>query len=145
MDTVKKTRRHSNCPYKNTVHHWQKEINKKLTRERLDPRDGHLRSFSEVLDDVLRVHAVLNEGLALAEELPGEDDDGRGSVSDFRVLRLRDVHQGFGRRVHDVEELHDRGAVVGDGGGAAVIVYELVQSARALWRDGWTCGEREWG
>jgi hypothetical protein len=98
-----------------------------------------------VLDDVLRVHAVLDEGLALAEELPGEDDDGGGPVSDFRVLRLCNVHQGFGRRVHDVEELHDGGAVVGDGGGAAVVVHELVQSARALWVDGWRCGERGWG
>jgi hypothetical protein len=47
--------------------------------------------------------------------------------------------------VHDVEELHDGGAVVGDGGGAAVVVHELVQSARALWVDGWRCGERGWG
>lgn len=47
------------------------------------------------------------------------------------VLRLGDVDEDFGSGVDDVEELHDGGAVVGDGDGAFVVVDELVHAAGA--------------
>ena len=71
---------------------------------------------------------LLDEGLALLEELAGEDDDGGGAVAHLGVLALGDVYEGLGRGVHDVEQLHDGGAVVGDGGGAPRVNHELVHS-----------------
>ena len=38
------------------------------------------------------------------------------------VLRLGDVDEDSGGGVNDVEELHDGGAVVGDGDGSLVVV-----------------------
>eukprot|EP00982_Pelagococcus_subviridis_P006518 30146-Pelagococcus_subviridis.AAC.3 len=44
----------------------------------------HARGGAEPLDDVLRVHAVLDERLRLAEELSGEDDDRGRAVAHLR-------------------------------------------------------------
>jgi hypothetical protein len=62
------------------------------------------------------VHAVLHEHLGLLEQLRREQRHRGGAVADLGVLRARDVNQRLGRGVHDVEQLQDLGAVVGDGG-----------------------------
>jgi len=49
----------------------------------------------------------------------------------LRILRLSDVDKDFGGRVDDVKELHDGGAIVGDGDISLVIVDQLVHAARA--------------
>ena len=83
------------------------------------------------LDDDLRVHALLDVGLALAQELAGEQHDARRAVADLGVLRHRDLHERHGGRVHDLQQLHEGRAVVGDRDGALVVVDELVHAARA--------------
>ena len=45
------------------------------------------------------------------------------------VLGAGDVDEDLGGGVDDVEELHDGGAVVGDGDAALVVVDELVHSS----------------
>lgn len=58
--------------------------------------------------------------------------DGREkNVSYLGVLGLGDVDEDLGGGVEDVEELHDGGAVVGDGDGAVGVVDELVHAAGA--------------
>lgn len=81
--------------------------------------------------DGLRVHALLDKRLHRAQQLAREEDDGRRAVADLGVLRERHVDERLGRRVHDLQQLHDGRAIVGDGDPAAVVVDELVAPARA--------------
>ena len=60
-----------------------------------------------------------------------KNDDGGGSVSDFGVLTLRDVNEGLRSRMNDVQQLHDRRAVVWDRRRAAAVDHQLVHAARA--------------
>ena len=100
-----------------------------LHAQLVDAVDGELGGLAEGLDDQSGVHALVDEGLALLEELAGEDDHRGGAVADLGVLGLGDVDQRLGGRVDDVEELHDGCAVVGDGGLALVVHHELVHAA----------------
>lgn len=65
-------------------------------------------------DDDLRVHAVLDKGLGLLQQLGGEQRHRRRAVADLGVLRARNVDQRLRRGVHHVQQLQDLGAVVGD-------------------------------
>lgn len=68
-----------------------------------------------------RVHTFLNEFLGLLEELAGHEHDGGSSITDLVILRLGDVDEGLGSRVHNVEELNQSGAIIGDGDTSAVV------------------------
>lgn len=74
---------------------------------------------------------ILNEALALPEQLRREQDDARRTVSDLRVLSARNVDERLGRRVHDLEELQNRRAVVRDGRLPVRGHDELVHPARS--------------
>jgi len=78
-------------------------------------------SFTETLDNNLRVHAFLNELLGILEELSSGEDDGGGTISDFVVLGLGDIDQGLGGGVDNVEEADKSGTIVGDGDGASTV------------------------
>jgi len=52
--------------------------------ELLDLGDGEARRLAEGLDDVLRVHTVLHERLALAQELASQDYHRGGAVANLR-------------------------------------------------------------
>lgn len=56
-----------------------------------------------------------DELLGLAQDLGGEDGDGRRAVADLVVLDLGDVDEDLGGRVVEGDALEDGGAVVGDG------------------------------
>jgi hypothetical protein len=48
------------------------------------------------------VYAVLHELVAAAEQLGGDEDDGRGAVADLLVLLLSEVDEDLAGRVLDV-------------------------------------------
>jgi hypothetical protein len=75
------------------------------------------------------MHVFFDKRLRLAQKLCAEKHDRCGAVTDFGVLRERDVHERLGCRVHDVEKVHDRGAVVRNRRLVAR-VDELVHAAR---------------
>eukprot|EP00966_Prymnesium_polylepis_P038817 900743-Prymnesium_polylepis.2 len=56
-------------------------------RQLVQSLDRELRRLAERLDDDLRVDALLNVGLGLAQELAGEEHDAGRAVAHLRVLR----------------------------------------------------------
>lgn len=74
--------------------------------------EGGAAYGAECLDDDLRVHAVLDERLGLAQKLARQHDHRGGAVAHLGVLRARDVDERLRGRVHDIEQLHERRAVV---------------------------------
>lgn len=66
------------------------------------------------VDDGLGVDLLVDQALGLAEELGGENGHGGGSISNFVVLHLGDVHENFGGGVVEGDGFEDGGAVVGD-------------------------------
>ena len=95
---------------------------------------GHrqLARLAQALDDQVRRDAVLDEGLALLQKLARQNRHRCGSVAHFGILRPRNVHKHLGGRVHNVQELENRGAVVGNGGFAA---GRLDQDVRSKWAE----------
>ena len=92
---------------------------------------GWLRRAGGVCAEVthLRVHALLDVGLALAQELAREQHNARRAIADLRILRHGDLHERDGGGVHDLQQLHERRAVVRDGHRPLVVVDELVHAA----------------
>mmetsp|Transcript_9374 Transcript_9374/g.23003 ORF Transcript_9374/g.23003 Transcript_9374/m.23003 type:complete len:450 (+) Transcript_9374:701-2050(+) len=84
--------------------------------ERRDLVDSEPTRFAERLDHSRRRDALFDEGLELRQDLGRQKHHRGGPVSHRGVLAHRDVDEGLGRRVGDLEELHDRGSVVADGG-----------------------------
>lgn len=82
-------------------------------------------------NQILRVNSILNKRLGLPQELGRKQNHSGGTVADFRVLWLGDVNENLGGGMDDVEKLHDGGAVVRDGNGALVVVYQLVHPSGA--------------
>ncbi|SGY78719.1 BQ5605_C008g04924 [Microbotryum silenes-dioicae] len=80
------------------------------------------------LDNDMRAHAVLDKGLALPQQLSGQQDDAGRAIADFRILRSSDIDQGLGGGVNDLEEFEYGRSVVGDGGLAVVADDELVHA-----------------
>lgn len=55
-----------------------------------------------------------NKALCLSEQLASKDTDTGGSVADFIVLGLRNVHQDLGSRVLCVNGFQDSCTVIGN-------------------------------
>jgi len=68
--------------------------------------------LSITLDDDLGVHALLDEGLSLFEELTGGDNDRCGTISDFIVLRLGNIDEGLGSWMNDIKEANKSSAII---------------------------------
>ena len=66
--------------------------------------------------------------LGAFEELGGEDDDGGGTVTDLVVLLVGDLAQELRRRVLDIEQLQNCGAVISNGGLASLVDQHFVQT-----------------
>mmetsp|Transcript_1370 Transcript_1370/g.4189 ORF Transcript_1370/g.4189 Transcript_1370/m.4189 type:complete len:606 (+) Transcript_1370:131-1948(+) len=92
--------------------------------------DRQARRAPHAAHDGLRVQAVLDERLHLLEDLAAEEHHGRRAVANLRVLRHANLRQHARRGVNNVQQLHNRRAVVGDGDSLAV-VHQLVHAARA--------------
>ena len=75
--------------------------------------------------------SVLDEALALSEQLCSEEDDARRAVSNLRVLRARNVDERLGSGVHDLEELENRRTIVRDRGLPVSGHNELVHPTRS--------------
>jgi len=71
--------------------------------QRSHARHGRLCRCPVRAHDGARVHAVLDEGLGLAQQLGRQQDHGGRAVAHLGVLRKRDIHQGLGRRVHHIQ------------------------------------------
>jgi len=69
-------------------------------------------SFTETLDNNLRVHAFFNEVFGNLEELSSGKDDGGGTISDFVVLGLGDIDESLGGGVDNVEETDKGGSII---------------------------------
>jgi hypothetical protein len=76
-------------------------------------------SFTETLDNNLRVHAFLDELLSSLEELSSGENDGGGTISDFVILGLGDIDEGLGGGVDNIEETDKSGTIIGNGDGAS--------------------------
>lgn len=61
------------------------------------------------------VYTVLHQLVSATEQLCGDEDDGGSAVANLLVLLLCEVDEDLAGRVIDIEELEDRGSVVGDG------------------------------
>ena len=83
-----------------------------LDRDLLDLVDGHSRAVAQRLDYELRVHALLDERLQVAQYLGREQHHARRAVAHLGVLRLGYVHQSATGRMHDLEQIHDRRSVI---------------------------------
>eukprot|EP00962_Isochrysis_galbana_P026096 scaffold8069_cov126-Isochrysis_galbana.AAC.13 len=92
-----------------------------VDRELVELLCGEADGLAVGLDDDLRVHPLLDERLGLAQELTRQQHDRGGAIAHLRVLRHGDLHQRVRRRVHDLELLHQGGAVVGDGDAAILV------------------------
>jgi len=66
--------------------------------------------------------------------LSSKDDDAGGAVSHLGILRLGNVHQSLCSRMDHVQQLHDGGAVVADGGLAPGVHDQLVHASRTQGR-----------
>lgn len=87
----------------------------RVDRNLADLIHRHHTRPSQALDDDLTADALLDLLLDLLQNLARQHHHRRRAVAHLGVLRARDVHQDARRRVHDVEQLHHRRAVVGDG------------------------------
>ena len=77
-----------------------------VDRDLLDLVDGHLRSFSQALDDDLCADTLLDVLLDLLEDFSSQNHDGGCSVSNFGILRAGDVDEDTCGGVNDIEELN---------------------------------------
>lgn len=68
----------------------------------------------ERVGDDRRVDAVGQEDVALFQESARNDDDGGGTVTSGRVLRLGELDEHLGGGLEDLHLVEDGGAVVGD-------------------------------
>lgn len=84
--------------------------------EKIKASTDQCAGFPVAFHDDVGADTFFDERLALSQQLGAENDYTRCAVSDFCVLRSRDVDEGLGGRMNDLEELHDRRAVVGDRG-----------------------------
>lgn len=75
--------------------------------------------------------AVLHELVCPPEELCGNKDDRRGSVTDFLVLLLGKVDEDLSGGVFNVEQGEDGGAVVGHRHISNVVDHHFIQTAGA--------------
>ena len=66
--------------------------------------------------------------LGAFEELGGEDDDGGGTVTNLVVLLVGNLAQELRRRVLDIEQLQNCGAVIGNSGLASLVDQHFVQT-----------------
>jgi len=73
--------------------------------------------------------SVFNEMLDSLEHLCGQQDNGGSTISNFRVLRHRDVYKCFCRWMDNIKQAHDSGAIITDGGLLA-IKDKFVHTAR---------------
>ena len=94
----------------------------------LDAIQAHLEGLSVTSNDDGRVHAFLDEGLGLTEELSGGEHDGSGAITDLVVLGLGDVDESLGGGVNDIKKSNKGGAIVGDGN-ATSVMDKLVHSS----------------
>mmetsp|Transcript_23519 Transcript_23519/g.52863 ORF Transcript_23519/g.52863 Transcript_23519/m.52863 type:complete len:212 (+) Transcript_23519:411-1046(+) len=92
--------------------------------------DCQSRRFPVALDDDLRMNTLLDVLLGLLQELTGQHYDTCCSISSLIVLRLRNVNHRLRSRMHNIQSLHDRCAIVGDDN-LAISVDELVHAARS--------------
>ena len=97
----------------------------------LDLVDGHGARPPQALDDGLAADSLLDVLLDLLQNLSGQHNDRRGSVSDLSVLRAGNVGEDAGGGVDNVEQLHDGGAVVGDGLSAILVDQQQVTAVGA--------------
>lgn len=94
-----------------------------------------LASFSDGANEKLWMDTVLDEWLHLLQNFGGQNDDRRGSVSDFSVLRTSDINHCGGGREDNIQKLQNCGSIVGDRRGSLAIDDELVE---ATWTQGGT-------
>jgi hypothetical protein len=66
---------------------------------------GHGRRLAQAFYDDLAADALFDKLLDLLENLAGNDDNGRGPIANFGVLRSSNVGEDSGRGVDDVQEL----------------------------------------
>lgn len=67
--------------------------------------DSHLGCPPQTLDDDLRANTLLDVLLNLLQDLTGENNDRRSTVTDLGVLRSSDIDENSGSRMNNVEEL----------------------------------------
>ena len=105
--------------------------------------NGQLGRGAHIPNEYLRMDALLYKRFHLFQNLHGQEHHRGGAVAHLCVLGHGYIHERFGGGVFDLEQLHDGGAVVADGDGAAV-GDELVHAAGAEGgahgvRDGLAC------
>lgn len=76
--------------------------------------DGHLSGPPQALNDGLCTNALLDLLFYLFEDLACQNNHASRTITHFRVLRACDVGQNPGGRVYNVEQPHNRGAIVGN-------------------------------
>ena len=85
-------------------------------------------------NDWVGVDLLADKLLGAFEELGGEDDDGGGTVTNLVVLLVGNLAQELRRRVLDIEQLQNCGAVIGNSGLASLVDQHFVQTD---WAEGW--------
>ena len=101
--------------------------------------DGFLGSHLVSVGDDGGVDVGVDELLGLLEQLPGEDDGGRGPVPALGVLGLGDLDDHLGGGVLHVDLLQDGDAVVGDDDVPDGVDEHLVHSLGAEGRPDCVC------
>lgn len=93
--------------------------------------DRHRTRPPQTLDNRLRAHPLLHKLFHLLQNLARKDHNRGGSIAHLSVLGARDVGQDARCGVHDVQEFHHGGAVVGDGLAAIGVDEEQIAAVGA--------------
>src|SRR5712692_9220814 len=109
-------------------------LDRDLRRDLLENLVGLLRGLAIPGCDRGRMDVLVDEVLRLLEQLPRQDDGGRGAVAGFLVLGLRDLDEHLRRGVFDINLLEDRDAIVGDDDVPEAVHEHLIHSAGAQGR-----------
>jgi hypothetical protein len=99
-----------------------------LDRDLPDAVQAETHGVAVALDNNGGVHALVNELLRLLEQLASSEHNRGGAISDLVVLGARNVDQGLGSGVHDVEQTDQGSTIVGDGH-IATVVDEFIHAA----------------
>jgi hypothetical protein len=71
-------------------------------------------SFTETLDNNLRVHTLFDELLGGLEEFTSGKHDGGSTVSNLVVLRLSDIDESLSSGVDNVKEGNESSSIIGN-------------------------------
>ena len=91
--------------------------------------EGLVEGLAIATNDHLGGHALVDELSGVLEQLSSQQHNSGGSITNLVILRLGNVHQSLCSGMHNVQQLHNLGAIVRDCRCFA-IVNEFVHTTR---------------